>query len=129
VCVLCSPVNLLLSQNNNISLRGLRKSARRRACVLERAWRCFRYEDIDHILKSEHECTLLRLSRTMASIVIFHYTGTVFDNAAFKLQDASLYIQGRKLDLFMASEAEIKSVTSASYTFTTQRNGNQNKKQ
>jgi hypothetical protein len=34
VCVLCFPFNLLLSQNNTISLRGLRKSARRRACAL-----------------------------------------------------------------------------------------------
>jgi hypothetical protein len=36
--VLCSPVNLLLSQNNTIGLRVLRKSARRYACVLECAW-------------------------------------------------------------------------------------------
>jgi hypothetical protein len=71
VCVLCYPVNLLLSQNNNISLRGLRKIARRRAYALERAWRCFRYKDIDHIMKCEHECTLLRLPRTMVSTVIF----------------------------------------------------------
>jgi hypothetical protein len=32
------------------------------------------------------------------------------------------------LDLFVALTAEIKSATSASYTFTTQQNGNQNKK-
>jgi hypothetical protein len=50
VCVLCSPVNLLLSQNNNIRVRGRRKSARRRACALERAWYCFRYKDIDHTI-------------------------------------------------------------------------------
>jgi hypothetical protein len=37
-----------------------------------RAWRCFRYKDIDHsILNSEHACTLLRLPRTMVSTVIF----------------------------------------------------------
>jgi hypothetical protein len=66
VRVLCSPVNLRLSQNNNISLRGLRKSALRCACALERAWCCFRYKDIDHRLKSEHECTLLILPRKMA---------------------------------------------------------------
>jgi hypothetical protein len=71
LCVLCSPVNLLLSQNNNISLRGLRKSIRRRACALERAWRCFRYKDIYHIMKCEHECTTLRLPRTMELTVIF----------------------------------------------------------
>jgi hypothetical protein len=56
------------------------------------------------------------------------YTGTVSDDSIFKLQDVSLYIQGRKLDLFTASEAEIKSATSASYTFTTQKNGNRNEK-
>jgi hypothetical protein len=66
MCVLCSPVNLLLSQNNNISLRGLRKSARRHTCALERAWHCFRYKDIYHILNSEQECTLLRLPSKMA---------------------------------------------------------------
>jgi hypothetical protein len=48
MCVFCSSVNLLLSQNNNISLRGLAKSARRCACALERAWRCFRYKNIDN---------------------------------------------------------------------------------
>jgi hypothetical protein len=72
VCALF-PENLLLSQNNNISLRGLRKSARRRACALGRAWRCFRYKYMDHILNSEHACALLRLTRAMASMVIFPY--------------------------------------------------------
>jgi hypothetical protein len=65
------PANLLLSQNNNISLRGLRKSVRRRTCALGRAWCCFRYKDIDHILNIEHECALLRLPRAMAPMVIF----------------------------------------------------------
>jgi hypothetical protein len=37
----------------------------RRACALENGWRCFRYKDIDNILKSEHECTQLGLPRTM----------------------------------------------------------------
>jgi hypothetical protein len=69
----CPPVNLLLSHNLNISLRGLRKSARRRACALGRAWRCFRYKDIDHNLRTEHECIILRLPRTMVSTVIFPY--------------------------------------------------------
>jgi hypothetical protein len=68
------PANLLLSQNNNISLWGLRKSTRRRACALERAWRFFRNKDIDHIIiKCKHECTPLRLPRTMASALIFPY--------------------------------------------------------
>jgi hypothetical protein len=47
------------------------------------------------------------------------YTGTISDDAAFRLQDVGLYIQGRKLDLFAASDAELKISTSASYTFTT----------
>jgi hypothetical protein len=47
------------------------------------------------------------------------YTGTLSDDAAFKLQDVVLYIQGCKLDLFAANDAEIKSATSVSYTFTT----------
>jgi hypothetical protein len=64
--VLCCPVNLLVSHNSNISLRGLRKSAHRCACALGRTWCCFRYKYIDHILDSEHECTPLRLPRTMA---------------------------------------------------------------
>jgi hypothetical protein len=33
VCALF-PVNHLMSQNNNMSLRGIKKSARRRACAL-----------------------------------------------------------------------------------------------
>jgi hypothetical protein len=70
VCALF-PVNLLLSQNNNIRLRGLRKSPRRRACALLSVHGAAL--DIDHILNSEHECTPLRLPRTMASTVIFPY--------------------------------------------------------
>jgi hypothetical protein len=53
----------------NISLRGLSKSARRHACALGRAWRCFRYRDID--MRTEHEFILLRLPRTMVSTIIF----------------------------------------------------------
>jgi hypothetical protein len=56
------------------------------------------------------------------------YTGTLSDDAAFKLQDVELYIQGCKLDLFAANDADIKSTTSVSYTFTTQKNGNRNEK-
>jgi G:T-mismatch repair DNA endonuclease (very short patch repair protein) len=56
------------------------------------------------------------------------YTGTLSDDAVFKMQDVGLYIQGCKLDLFSANDAEIKSATSAYYTFTTQKNGNRNKK-
>jgi hypothetical protein len=56
------------------------------------------------------------------------YTGTISDDVAFRLQDVGLYIQGRKLDLRAASDAELKISTSASYTFTTQKNGNQNEK-
>jgi hypothetical protein len=56
------------------------------------------------------------------------YTGTISDDTAFKLQDVGLYIQGRKLDLLAAPEAELRMATSASYTFTTQKNGNRNEK-
>jgi hypothetical protein len=56
------------------------------------------------------------------------YTGTVSDEAAFKLQDVGLYIQGRKLDLFTTAEPDIKSDTSTSYNFTMQKNGNRNEK-
>jgi hypothetical protein len=41
ICALF-PANLLLSQNDNISLRGLKKIMHRRACALGRAWRSFR---------------------------------------------------------------------------------------
>jgi hypothetical protein len=37
------------------------------------AWCSFRYKDIDHIVKWEHECTLPRLPRAMAPTVIFPY--------------------------------------------------------
>jgi hypothetical protein len=56
------------------------------------------------------------------------YTGTLSDDAAFKIEDVSLYIQGHKLDFTTASDAEIKASTSASYTFTTQKNNNCNEK-
>jgi hypothetical protein len=56
------------------------------------------------------------------------YTGTLSDDAVFKMQDVGLYIQGCKLDLFAVNDAEIKSATSVSYTFTTQKNGNRNEK-
>jgi hypothetical protein len=70
VCALF-PVNLLLSQNNNISLRGLKKSARRRACALLSVHGAALDIKIYIILNSEHEWTLLRLPRTMASMLIF----------------------------------------------------------
>jgi hypothetical protein len=56
------------------------------------------------------------------------YMGTVSDDAAFKLQYVGLYVQGRKLDLSSASVTELKAATSASYTFTRQKNGNHNEK-
>jgi hypothetical protein len=56
------------------------------------------------------------------------YTGTLSDDAAFKMQYVGVYIQGCKLDLFAANDAKFKSATSASYTFTTQKNGNRNEK-
>jgi hypothetical protein len=72
----------MLSQNNSIRLRGLRKSARKRACALGRAWCCFIYKDIDHIMKCEHERALLRLPREMAPMIIFPYNCTVTRNTS-----------------------------------------------
>jgi hypothetical protein len=54
------------------------------------------------------------------------YTGTMSDDAAFKMQYVHLYIQGRRLDSYLASTPELKSATSVSYTFTAQKNGNRN---
>jgi hypothetical protein len=54
------------------------------------------------------------------------YTGMVSDDAALKMQDVGVYIQVCRLDLFTAAAAEVKYATSASYTFTTQKNGNRN---
>jgi hypothetical protein len=56
------------------------------------------------------------------------YTNTLADDATFKIEDISLCVQGCKLDFSMASDAEIKASTSASYTFTTQKNNNHNEK-
>jgi hypothetical protein len=56
------------------------------------------------------------------------YTGTLSDDAALKNEEVSLYVQGRKLDFALASDAEIKASTSASYTFTMQKNKNCNEK-
>jgi hypothetical protein len=56
------------------------------------------------------------------------YTGTVSDDAAFKLQNVHLDIQGRRLDACTPSTAELKAATSVLYTFTTQKNGNRNEK-
>jgi hypothetical protein len=56
------------------------------------------------------------------------YTGTISDDTAFRLQDVGLYIQGRKLDLLTASDAELKITTSASYTFTRRKMGIEIKK-
>jgi hypothetical protein len=56
------------------------------------------------------------------------YTGTLFDDAAFKIEGVSLYVQGHKLDFAIASGAEIKASTSVSYTFTTHKNNNRNDK-
>jgi hypothetical protein len=56
------------------------------------------------------------------------YTDTVSDDAAFKLQDVHLYIQGRRLDSYNSSTAELKAAISVSYTFTAHKNGNRNEK-
>jgi hypothetical protein len=72
--------------------------------------------------RSEEEMAIADII-TITFFFLLHpgeYTGTVSDDAAFKMQDVGFYIQGCKLDLFTAAAAEVKSATSASYTFTTQ---------
>jgi hypothetical protein len=69
--VLCFTVNIMLSHNYSISLRGLRKSARKRACAIGRAWRWFRYKYIDHNLRREHECFILISPMKIVYTVIF----------------------------------------------------------
>jgi hypothetical protein len=63
---------------------------------------------------------------TIAFFFLLHpgeFTGTMLDDTPFRLQDVGLYIGPRKLDLTRASDAELDSATSVSYTFTTQKNG------
>jgi hypothetical protein len=80
--------------------------------------------------RSEEEMAIVDMI-TIAFFFLLHpgeYTGTLSDDVAFKMQDVGLYIQGCKLDFFTAAAAEVKPTTSASYTFTTQKNGNRNEK-
>jgi hypothetical protein len=56
------------------------------------------------------------------------YTGTMSDDAAFKLQDVHLYIQGRQLYSCLTSTPELISATSVSYTSTRQKHGNRKEK-
>jgi hypothetical protein len=58
-------------------------------------------KDIDHILNSEHECTLLRLPRTMAHMVIFPYFIIPID---LKVDNGAFY--ARK-EWYMASQEGI----------------------
>ena len=51
------------------------------------------------------------------------YTGTTSDNAPFRMQDVQLFIGRRRLDLTHAPEADLIAATSATLTFTTQKNG------
>ena len=51
------------------------------------------------------------------------YTGTTNDNAPFRLQDVQLFVGSRRLTLLHATEADLQASTSASLTFTTQKNG------
>jgi len=55
------------------------------------------------------------------------YTGTTSDDTAFAIKDVTLHLGKRALDWATASLAEIEAATSASYTFTTQKNGVRNK--
>jgi hypothetical protein len=55
-------------------------------------------------------------------------TGMYSDDAAFKIQDVSLYIQERCLDILSATDRELEVATSTSYVFTRQKNGHRNEK-
>jgi hypothetical protein len=65
---------------------------------------------------------------TFFSLLPGEYTRTLSYDAAFKIEDFSLYVQGCKLDFDTASDAEIKASTSASYTFMIKKNNNCNEK-
>ena len=54
------------------------------------------------------------------------YTGTTSDDTPFRIQDVTLHLGDKKLDLETATLAEIEAATAASYTFTTQKNGVRN---
>lgn len=51
------------------------------------------------------------------------YTGSNNDDTPFRLQDVQLWIGTRRIDLYLAPEAELAAATSVSLTFTTQKNG------
>ena len=50
------------------------------------------------------------------------YTGTTNDDAAFRLDDVSLFLGSRKLNLTSAPDRELEAATSTSLYFTTQKN-------
>jgi hypothetical protein len=56
------------------------------------------------------------------------YTGTTAEDMPFRLEDVGVYIRDRKLDNAFASDAELDSATSVSYTFTTKKNGTRDEK-
>jgi hypothetical protein len=63
-----------------------------------------------------------------ALLCLGEYNGTLYGDAALKIEDVSLFVQGRKLDFEITSDAETKPSTSASYTSTTKKNNNRNEK-
>jgi hypothetical protein len=82
---------------------GLRKSVRRRACALWRAWRFLIYKYIDHIMKCEHECAIPRLPRAMAFMVIFSYfirpIELTVDNGAFHARKECYMLPKKELEI------------------------------
>jgi len=54
------------------------------------------------------------------------YTGTTSDDGAFNIEDVTLHLGDRRLNLLTCKDFEIEAATSASYTFTTQKNGKRN---
>ena len=75
-------------------------------------------------LRSPAECAFA----DMVCIAFFfllrpgEYTGTTNDDAAFRLDDVSLFLGSRKLDLVTSPDRELEAATSTSLYFTTQKN-------
>ena len=123
----------------------------RAACILEenfriqRQLRSYRKEDppplrvkpipiqvIHTVLNHAFGTQGLPSSQAIADMIVIaffyllrpgEYTGTTSDNTPFRMQDVQLFIGQRRLDLLLASDADLIAATSATLTFTTQKNG------
>jgi hypothetical protein len=82
-----------------------------------------------HRAYGPHGSTASQAIADMIVIAFFYllrpgeYTGTTSDNAPFRMQDVQLFIGQHRLDLVNAADADLLAATSATLTFTTQKNG------